>query len=66
MWDQVVCWQRVQGTSSKIREEGRRGRGLESLETRAPQPSTVPGIEYAVNIHLRPGKEKERHKAGRD
>lgn len=62
----MICWQRVQGTSSKIREESGRGRKLEILEARAPQPSTVPGIEYAVNTHLKMGRGEERHEESRD
>lgn len=62
----MTYWQRVQGINSKIKEEHRRGKGLESLETRAAQPSTVPGIEYAVNTYLNLGRGEERHRERRD
>lgn len=42
---------------------------LEGLEARTPLPSTVSGIEYAVNIHLRLGRGEEGKrgvKEGRD
>lgn len=51
---------RVQGTSSKVREESKKKKRLEGLEARAPLPSTVSVTEYAFNIHLRLGRGEER------
>lgn len=65
---EVPSWHigRVQGTSSKVREESKKKKKvrLEGLEARAPLPSTVSATEFAVNTHSRLGSGEERLTTG--